>query len=260
MSISTYRWRAPTAVLAGLLTVGLAACGSGATGAQSATSAPATPGPTTTASPTATPSIGVANWPCLKGAGARVRTVAEPTALRVVLLGRSAHVVVLSEESDEDLCSWLPLARTLERDGFAIAMYDYATDPVHDLSAVVRSERAHGARTVAVLGASEGAKTSVIAASKLRPQPNSVVSLSAESALQGTDVAPYAKRVSAPTLYVTASDDPYGSDESTPGYYKSSPAKTKQLLTVPGTAHGTALLSNGRVHRTVTDFLVAHGK
>lgn len=196
-------------------------------------------------------------WPCLQGQHATLRTIRK-RQLPVAELGHGSHLVVLSEQSDQDLCSWLPLARELVANGFAVAMYDYTGDPVADLEAVVRLERSRGARTVAVMGASEGAKASIVAASTLHPQPNAVVSLSAEAALQEYAVAPYAQRVTAPTLLATASNDPYGSDEVDPGFYRSEPAKIKQLLVVPGTAHGTALLVNPTVHRAVLSFLTAH--
>jgi hypothetical protein len=200
-----------------------------------------------------------AQWPCLKGANAKLRVVSSQQ-LPVAELGGGAHAVVFSEASDADVCSWLPLARELVSDGFAVAMYDYTANPVANLKAVVQLERSHGAHTVAVVGASEGAKTSIVAASELRPAPNAVVSLSAEAALQGTEVAPYAARVHAPTLFVTAADDPYGADEAAPGFYRSEPATTKRLLVVPGTQHGAALLSNAKVHRAVTSFLATHDK
>ncbi|HEY7323792.1 MAG TPA: hypothetical protein VH520_03105, partial [Streptosporangiaceae bacterium] len=85
-----------------------------------------------------------------------------------------------------------------------------------------------------------------------------VVSLSAEEALLGTDVAPYAARLRAATLFVTAQDDPFRADTATVAYYRAAPAATKELVVRPGMAHGTELLSDPVVHQAVLDFLASH--
>lgn len=176
----------------------------------------------------------------------------------VVLLGRGARTVVFSDESDEDLCAWLPLAHTLTRRGYRVALYDHFGDPRADLSAVIGYLRTHGATAVELVGASQGAKASIMVAAKARPAPDAVVSLSAEATLQGTPVAPAAARLDSPVLFVTARHDPYGSTEATRGFYRSAPAAAKRLVVVPGRAHGTALLSQEKVHAAVLHFLADH--
>lgn len=197
-------------------------------------------------------------WPCLAGSSVRGITVAATPPLPVALLGTSSRTIVLSDESDEDACSWLPLARTLTAAGYQVALYDYTGDPRDDVVAVVRYLRAHGAHSVALVGASEGAKTSIVAAAGLHPTPDAVVSLSAESTLQGAPVAPYAARLGCPTLFVTAAEDPYGSTAATRQYFTSNPAIGKRLVVVPGQAHGTVLLADAAVHAAVRSFLAAH--
>ena len=118
----------------------------------------------------------------------------------------------------------------------------------------------HGAASVELVGASEGAKTSIMVAARLRRSPQAVVSLSAEDTLQGTPVAPAARRLHAPVLFVTARQDPYGSTEASGGFYRSAPAMVKRLVTVPGRAHGTALLANPTVRTTVLRFLAHHDR
>jgi pimeloyl-ACP methyl ester carboxylesterase len=86
------------------------------------------------------------------------------------------------------------------------------------------------------------------------------VSLSAEAALQGTAVAPYAAKLTAPALFVTATGDEYGAATATPGFEKAAPAKAKRLVVVPGTAHGTALLAQPAIARDVTQFLARYDR
>jgi pimeloyl-ACP methyl ester carboxylesterase len=90
------------------------------------------------------------------------------------------------------------------------------------------------------------------------PPVQTVVSLSAEAVLQGVAVAPYAATLRVPTLFVTAAQDAYGSTSATRGYYRTAPARTKRLVVVPGTAHGTTLLTSASVTDAVLDFVDAH--
>lgn len=143
------------------------------------------------------------------------------------------------------------------RGGFRVALYDYGNAAQDDVRSIARYLGAHGATSIALVGASEGAKASILAAPGLRPQPDALVSLSAESTLLGTPVMPYAKRLRCPTLFVTAAHDAYGSDDATRSFYRAAPARAKKLVVVPGSAHGTATLSDGSVARAVLAFLQA---
>ena len=197
-----------------------------------------------------------AGWKCLASARPVLATV--PAALPVAILGSSQRAVVLSDESDENACSWLSLATTLAARGYRVILYDYTGDPRTNLTSIVAYVRGTGARTIALVGASEGAKTSIVVAAGLSPPPDAVVSLSAEEVLQGTLVAPYAGKLRSATLFVTAQDDPYGAEPASAAYYRSAPAATKQLLVRPGIEHGTELLSDPVVREALIDFLASH--
>jgi len=199
MSSSTYIGRA--LVLAAAACVVLAACGSG--GHARPTPAP----PATNA---------LAQWPCLAGTGATPLTIAGTPALTAAALGSGSRAVVFVNESDQDLCSWLAYAKTLT--GYRVVLYDYAGTPQGDAARVGGYLRAHGVTAVGFVGASQGAKAAIMAAAASHPQ--AVVSLSAEAALQGTPIAPYAARLTAPALFVTATGDEYGAATSTPGFEK----------------------------------------
>lgn len=197
-----------------------------------------------------------AGWQCLASTHPSVVTL--PGALPVAILGTSQRATVLSNESDENACSWRLLAATLAADGYRVVLYDYTGDPRANLTSIVRYLRETGAHSIALVGASEGAKTSIVVAAGLNPPADAVVSLSAEEALLGTEVAPYAAQLRTATLFVTAQDDPFRSAAATLAYYQSAPAASKQLLVRPGMAHGTELLSDPVVRQAVLDFLASH--
>jgi pimeloyl-ACP methyl ester carboxylesterase len=180
--------------------------------------------------------------------------------LTLALVGTSTRVVILSNQSDQDLCSWLPLAHRLAGRGLEVALYDYVTSPRADLGRAITYVRRHGATAVTLVGASEGAKTSIVEGAAVTPPVQAVVSLSAEDALQGVAVAPYAAKLKVPTLLLTAAQDAYGSTSATKGYYRTAATRTKRLVVVPGTAHGTALLNSASVTGVVLDFVDAHDR
>jgi pimeloyl-ACP methyl ester carboxylesterase len=81
------------------------------------------------------------------------------------------------------------------------------------------------------------------------------VALSAEQYLEGTDVGMSAAKLSCPTLFVTADNDPYGSDSADGGFQKLAPKGVSTLTVVPGTDHGIQLLTHADVMQQVTAFL-----
>jgi hypothetical protein len=230
----------------------LAGCGSVDRSHGSAPTSPAG-GPTGSASAAAQPD-------CLAGTGARAEVVTrQPLTLPAYVLGSGPDAVIASDQSDEDLCSWVPFARSLVADGFRVVLYDYRAGDVSDLGRVIRHVRADGARKVSLLGASEGAKASIVVAARTDPRVAALVSLSAETYLRQVDVRVPARHLRVPTLYVTARHDGYGAwgtgrdlDRLTPGPHR--------LVVVPGEQHGTALLARPAVRAQVESFLRAHGR
>jgi hypothetical protein len=232
----------------------LAACSGAGAGRGGADSASVRTGAATAAKRQS--ALAKAGWQCL--ASTRPGLVTLAGRLPVAILGTSQKAVVLSDESDENACSWRSIAATLAAAGYRVALYDYTGDPRANLTSVVAYLRGTGARTIALVGASEGAKTSIIVGAGLNPPADAVVSLSAEEALLGTDVAPYAGQLRTATLFVTAQDDPFGAATATVADYRAAPAASKQLLVRTGMAHGTELLSDPVVRQAVLDFLASH--
>jgi pimeloyl-ACP methyl ester carboxylesterase len=252
MSKSTYLARL---VLIAALPACLAACAPASRPSAPGTTAPTGQAP---ASGTTGPTTSALPWPCLDGSGATPLAISAVPTLRAAQLGTGSRAVVFSDQSDENGCAWEDFAAELTGLGYRAVLYDYTNeDPPADLAAVVRTVAASGATNVALVGASKGAKTSIIVAAD-SPSVHALVSLSAESTLGETDVAPYAARLTTPTLFVTADQDAYGATTATRSFYAAAPASDKTLLIRPGTAHGTALLTDAEVHQAIVKFLGRH--
>jgi pimeloyl-ACP methyl ester carboxylesterase len=173
------------------------------------------------------------------------------------ILGVGRVGVVLSNQSGNNLCGWLPFARALAARGVRSLLYDYrwGTQSQEALAAAA-GLRARGVTRVALLGASLGAGASLVAASKRPRGVIGVVSLSGESFIAGVHKA--IPRLLLPVLFVAAEDDNYGAGTDAQDFYEDAPSKDKRLLLVPGKAHGIDLLADAGIRGTVADWLVAH--
>lgn len=216
-------------------------CGTGRPAAPAGSVASAARAP---ASPAASPSPGLDG--CLPAARSRVVTVPGPDGpLSTGIAGAGHKTVILSNESDENLCSWLPFSRRLTALGYRVLLWDYGgSEPAAELLALTRWAHRSGAARIVLMGASEGAKASLVAAARLGHEVRGVVSLSAETVLlPAIEVARSVARLRCPLLLVTSAADPYGSAQAAPQFLAVAPSRDKRLVKVPGADHGTALLS-----------------
>jgi pimeloyl-ACP methyl ester carboxylesterase len=184
-----------------------------------------------------------------------------PTPIPAVLVGRGRTAFVLTNESDENLCSWLAFTRTLRAHSYAVLLYDYS-DPSSlpaEVIAAVRAVRSAGIPRVVLAGASVGARASIEAAASHPAGVVAVVSLSAEQTVRSdpTDLAQVAHRVRLPTLVISARDDPYVAG-FTPTLLRALATRDKNALILAGSDHGTAVLTSGdgsRVTATILGFV-----
>ena len=175
--------------------------------------------------------------------------------------------VVLSHMSDADVCGLLPYARIFANRGYQVLVYFFhgyglsgdagGTSLDGDVVAAAGYLRAHGAGTIALIGASMGATASVAAATELQPAPAVVISLSAPQAYRGADAIDAVKQLTVPVVYVAGTGDGTFADDAR-ALYDATPATTKRtLLLVPTTAHGVPLIGapGSRVFDAIDDAL-----
>jgi pimeloyl-ACP methyl ester carboxylesterase len=158
------------------------------------------------------------------------------------VMGRGSTGVVLANESDLDLCAWLPLAHTLSRWGTRVLLFDYrVATPQSEVAAAARRLRKAGVRRVVLIGASEGAKAAIIAAAHDPRLADGLVALSPERELGSTNVMPSARALRVPALFAVARHDPF-SGLDTPALARAASVAGARLVEVPGDQHGVALL------------------
>jgi hypothetical protein len=198
------------------LTLTVAGCADGsrggaraAGGAGGATSAPSA-SPSATPSDTALPPAAQGLEPCpaeadrrfvLRGAGERVRGFRR---------GSADRVVILTHQSRGTPCDLAALGAGLADAGFrAVSWTGRRGASLQGLRLLVAEERRRGAEYVALVGASLGAATSIVAARAIDPPVDAVVALSPSSQSDRSgDVARAAARYAGPLMVVAAEYDP----------------------------------------------------
>jgi pimeloyl-ACP methyl ester carboxylesterase len=185
---------------------------------------------------------------------------ADGTQLDGVLVGGGPAGVVLLHQYPADLCGFWPYAVYLSKRGlqalaidlrcFGVSACPQADDArsrvVDDVAGAVAVLRAHGARQVALVGASMGATTALLAGAALRPPVAAVVSLSTGrfdlSMLLGgstpLDTYDTARRLAVPVLFAVARGDPNVPVAQVQALYRMAPAEDKQLAILGGSSSG----------------------
>src|SRR6266542_2818510 len=120
---------------------------------------------------------------------------ADGTRLDGAVLGRGGRGVVLLHESPADLCDWAPYAKTLAARGFHVLLVDLrgfglskgfpsgSRGARADVRGAVDELRSLGARRIALVGASYGGATAMVAAPVLGSEIVGVANLSGELVL-----------------------------------------------------------------------------
>lgn len=185
---------------------------------------------------------------------------ADGVQLDGVLVGSGPAGVVLLHAYPADLCGFWPYAVYLSQRGlqalaidlrcFGLSACPQAADAksrvVDDVAGAVAALRAHGATRVALVGASMGATTALLAGAALRPPVAAVVSLSTgrfdlATLLGGStplDTYRAARRLRVPVLFAVARGDPNVPVAQVQALYRMAPARDKQLVILGGASRG----------------------
>jgi alpha-beta hydrolase superfamily lysophospholipase len=211
-------------------------------------------------------------------------TAADGTPLDGVLVGSGTAGVVLAHEYANDLCGAWPFANYLAQRGlraFAIDMRCFGRSAcpagaaagrvADDLAAAVAELRHRGVTTVALVGASMGGSAALIAATRIQPPVDAVVSLSGEANPTSLLHLPLnaraaAGRLTVPAMFVVANDDQFTTVAETRAMYQAAKTAGKRLLVLPGQFngfHGWQVLTGvgGGFSATaaqVAEFIAAH--
>lgn len=192
---------------------------------------------------------------------------ADGTQLDGVLVGSGPAGVVLLHQYRADLCGFWPYAVYLSKHGMQALAIDLRcfglsacpeagnanTRLVDDVAGAVAALQRHGAKRVALVGASMGATTALLAGAALRPPVAAVVSLSTgkfdlSTILGGStklDTESAAKRLTVPVMFAVARDDRGVPVEEVQALHRETRAKDKQLEVLGGPytgLHGWDLL------------------
>jgi dienelactone hydrolase len=214
---------------------------------------------------------------------------ADGTQLDGVLVGSGPSGVVLLHQYRADLCGFWPYAVYLSKHGLQALAIDLRcfgrstcpeagnarTRVVDDVAGAIAELQRHGAKRVALVGASMGATTALLAGAALRPPVAGVVSLSTgkfdlSTILGGStplDTESAAKRLTVPVMFAVARDDRAVPVEEVQALHREARAKDKHLevLGAPYTGlHGWDLLGGSfgtafsPFAAKVADFVRAH--
>ena len=182
--------------------------------------------------------------------GVTLRPGGQLTAVGAIL-GHARQAVVLANQSDRDLCEWLPLARTLERHRFEALVFDYSgADPQADVAAAVRALR-RGRRGLGGPGRRVGRRPR----GPRRRQPEGRRPLGGRQPV-GRERRPHRAAPDHPLRAPAAGAGAAGLlaagslHRRGPGYPRAVPRcgleGQKRLLLEPGDAHGVDLLAGAR--------------
>ena len=196
--------------------------------------------------------------------------------LAATVYGRGPRGVVLAPESGGSHCGWLPFIRRLVGAGYHVLAYDLrgrgdspALDPKKwpirydpDVVGAIRELHRLGTRTVVAGGASLGGAAVLAAGPKLTQIATGIIDFSGEPDLANAAAA--LPHITLPILVVGSHNDPYADAATSRRVMATVASKDKQLLLLPGGAHGWDLVqtdaSAAHARAMIFRWLVAHDR
>ncbi|BCJ39010.1 hypothetical protein Athai_65130 [Actinocatenispora thailandica] len=175
------------------------------------------------------------------------------------LYGSGSSGVVLVNQSDLDWCGWFPLPKALAGKGRMYLGFDTAdAGTVADIGNAVTELRRRGAKHVVVVGASAGARDSLVAATKIAPRVDAVIALSPERRDYVLTAAP---KLRVPTLIASARQDSWVPAADAKAIAAAVPARYRHQVLIDGSRHGIDMASYDAPRaalRTISAFLARY--
>jgi dienelactone hydrolase len=187
--------------------------------------------------------------------GEIVQIAVQGETLDGIVIGDGPGGVVLAHQRGSNLCEWLSFARRLASQGYSTLAFDFtpSLDLGESVAAAAEELRRRGGRRVVLAGASMGGTASLVAA-RSAPGVVGVVSLSGPEVFGNLDAGEAVRGLEAPLLLLAAKGDGhFPADART--LFRQARSDDKELVLLPGSAHGTALLSAGRARRSFESFI-----
>jgi pimeloyl-ACP methyl ester carboxylesterase len=204
-------------------------------------------------------------------------TAVDRVRLIGVLLGSGPRAVVLAHQGGdggEDLCVWMPYARSLARAGYRVLAFDHRgrgssgqassvsrlTRVDYDVLGALRLLRARGARAIVLAGASLGGTAVIAAGASARPSVHGVISFASPTSFGRVDALAAARSLHVPALFLSADRDEGFPEapEAAQALYDATPPGDKRIWVFPGTRHGAPVLRDTAVKEFVDGWIRDH--
>jgi dienelactone hydrolase len=191
-----------------------------------------------------------------------------------VLLGSGPRAVVLAHQGGrggDDLCVWMPYARSLARAGYRVLAFDHRghgssgqassvsrfSRVDYDVIGALRLLRARGARAIVLAGGSLGGAAVIAAGAAAQPPVQGVISFASPTSFGRVDALAAARNLHVPALFLSADGDE-GFPEAAQALYDATPPGDKRIWVFPGTRHGAPVLRDAAVKAYVDGWIREH--
>jgi pimeloyl-ACP methyl ester carboxylesterase len=187
-------------------------------------------------------------------------------------MGSGPRGVVLAHQYRGDLCQWAPFGEELARRGYHVVAFDFRNNGLSgaaeypktthlstDVVTAAQLLHRRGAKHVVTVGASMGGTLALVGASKLYPGfVTGAISLGAVGSWVQDDALAALTSSQLPVLITVAAHDGNDLAPVARQLHKASKSRDKQLLIIPGRAHGVETLASTQLRRAIHGFLEHH--
>ncbi|GGN86702.1 hypothetical protein GCM10011579_078790 [Streptomyces albiflavescens] len=174
--------------------------------------------------------------------------------------GTGTTGIVLSHQSNNDVCSWIPSADELAAAGYRVLAVNSNSSEVPEIEGAAARLRSEGAKKILLMGASKGGTASLVAASKIEPAVAAVVSLSGPGLYSDMDATKAVPDLTMPVYFLAAAGDGQFAQDAKDLDKLARKSHGEKLKMVSGAAHGSdILLQQPSVWDEVKVFLKTYG-